>query len=390
MAELRAAAAARHAEMVESLRRLVEIETPSLDRASQRPAFALLAEMLAAAGMRSRLRAGRRSGGMLLARPAAASAAPWQLLMGHCDTVWPAGTLASMPVRIAAGRLHGPGVYDMKAGLVQGIFALAVLRDVGARPAVTPLFLVNSDEEVGSDDSYATIVRLARIVDRVFVLEPSLTPAGRLKTSRKGVVQYRIRVRGRAAHAGLDPERGISAILEMSLLVPQLFALNDPQRGVLVNVGIIDGGSRPNVIAAESSAVVDVRVPTHAAAERVDAAIRQLRPANPEARIEVGEADGRAPLEPTADGRKLWHAARRLASDMGIVLEEGCAGGGSDGNITNLYAPTLDGLGAVGDGAHADHEHVEIERMIERTALLAGLLLQPPVAELPPAPPASA
>lgn len=382
MEQLRAAAAARHDAMVADVRQLAQIETPSLEPACQLPAFELLAEWLAAVGMRSRRRSGRRSGGMLLARPERPAPSPWQLLMGHCDTVWPVGTLARMPLRQVDGRLHGPGVYDMKAGLVQGIHALGVLADVGARPAVAPLFLINSDEEVGSGDSFATIVRVARIVDRVFVLEPSLTPAGLLKTSRKGVVQYRIRVHGRAAHAGLDPERGISAILEMSLLVQQLFALNDPAGGVSVNVGIIEGGTRPNVIAPESSAIVDVRVPTHADAARVDAAIRGLRASHPEARVEVEATDGRGPMEPGPAARKLWHVAHRLAAEMDVALQEGCAGGGSDGNITNLHAPTLDGLGAVGDGAHAIHEHVEVERMIERTALLAGLLLQPPVAEL--------
>jgi len=377
------AARARAGQMREFLERLVAMETPSLDPATQEPAFALLREGLESAGLQCRHRRGRESGGYLVARDRARRGGPWQLIVGHCDTVWPVGTLAGMPLREEEGRLHGPGIFDMKAGLTQAIFALRMLRELGLEPAVRPVVLVNSDEEVGSTDSYAAIVRLAKRVDRTFVVEPALGPEGKLKTARKGVAQYRIRVRGRAAHAGLNPEQGVSAILELSLLVQRLFALNDLERGVSVNVGTIDGGLRPNVIAPESSAVVDVRVPTIADAEHIDAAIRGLQPSHPDVRIEVEPTEGRMPLEPSPGGRRLWAAASRLAGAMGLPLSEGRAGGGSDGNITNLYTPTLDGLGAVGDGAHATHEHVELERMPERMALLAGLLLQPAVSRLP-------
>jgi len=367
----------------EFLTRLVAIETPSDQPATMAPAFDLLGAELESIGMRGRRRSGTFSGGMLLASRPAARGVPRQLLIGHCDTVWPLGTLEQMPIEHRDGALHGPGIFDMKCGLTQGIFALRLLGELGLEPAVEPVFFINSDEEVGSRDSYRWLVRLAQLADRAFVLEPSLSPDGRLKTARKGVLQYEIRVRGRAAHAGLNPEQGISAILELSHLVQQLFALNDAERGVSVNVGTIDGGLRPNVIAPESRATIDVRVPTHADAERIDSAIRGLEPTREGVTIEVSGTEGRAPLEPTDHGRRLWHAARGHATALGMPLQEGRAGGGSDGNITNLYAPTLDGLGAVGDGAHASHEHVRVDAIAERMALLALLLLEPPVESLP-------
>ncbi len=376
------AAAGLRAEMVGYLERLVRIETPSTEPATLTPAFDLLQQGLTDSGLRCVRRSGRTSGGMLLARWPATAGGPSQLLLGHCDTVWPVGSIETMPVRVEGGRMTGPGVYDMKGGLTQAIFALRVLGQLGIPPQVAPVVFINSDEEVGSRESERFIRRLARIVDRTFVLEPSLTPSGKLKTARKGVAQYHITVKGRAAHAGLNPEQGVSAILELSILVQRLFALNDPERGVSVNVGTIDGGMRPNVIAPESSARVDVRVPTRADSRRIDQAIRGLRPTHPEVELVIDGGAGRAPMERTPDSERLWRAAYRLGSDLGIELEQGTAGGGSDGNITCEYTPTLDGLGAVGDGAHALHEYVDLDRMVERTALLALLILQPPVARL--------
>ena len=217
------------------------------------------------------------------------------------------------------------------------------------------------------------------------MLEPSLGPAGWLKTARKGVGRYWIDVHGRAAHAGLAPEQGISAILELSHLVQQLFALNDPAVGTMVNVGQIDGGIRPNVVAPHSRAVVDVRVASLAEGERVDAAIRALRPKNPDVEVDVEGGIGRPPMERTPGNQALWHRARELGLALGLELDEGTAGGGSDGNFTSALAPTLDGLGAVGDGAHAAHEYIEVARMPERAALLAEILASPALSH--PAPP---
>jgi glutamate carboxypeptidase len=241
--------------------------------------------------------------------------------------------------------------------------------------------LINSDEEIGSFESGDLIRRLARIVDRTMVMEPSLGLSGRLKTTRKGVGRFVITVAGRAAHAGLDPEKGVSAILELSHVVQTLFALNDPQRGITVNVGTIDGGMRPNVVAPESRAEVDVRVRTQQDADEIERAIHSIEPTVPETELEITGHIGRPPLEPTPGNRKFWQRAVEAAQSLGIEVEEAAAGGGSDGNWTSLYTPTLDGLGAVGDGAHALNEHVLEEKMPERAALLACLLLGQPLSD---------
>ncbi|RFA29248.1 carboxypeptidase [Alkalilimnicola ehrlichii] len=355
---------------------LVRLESPSLEPERQMPVCERLRQAFETVGMRCRYLSGRTSGCQLLAMPTKArKPRRWQLLLGHMDTVWPVGTLADNPFREEDGILRGPGVYDMKAGLVQMLFALKVLGEKGLRPALTPVVFINSDEEIGSHDSTRQITRLARGAERAFVLEPSLGREGRLKTRRKGVGRFEIAVRGRAAHAGLDPEQGVSAILELSYVIQQLFALNDASSGTTVNVGQVDGGIRSNVIAPLSRAVVDVRVRTQADAERVEAAIYSLRPRDPACQIDISGRIGRLPLEPTPRNRQLTTAAQHVARDLGFELKEGEAGGGSDGNTTSLYTATLDGMGAVGDGAHAAHEFVFASRMAERTALLALLLL---------------
>jgi glutamate carboxypeptidase len=356
---------------------------------AQGPVFDILEESLAPAGYVVRRLRGKSSGGQLYAAPRAARerrrepqrcGRRMQLLLGHCDTVWPLGTLATMPVAVTAdGRLTGPGVYDMKAGLVQGIFALRALADLGLAPPLVPLLFVSSDEEVGSDESTRKIERLARRAARVLVLEPSLEPGGRLKTERKGIASFTVTVHGRAAHAGLEPEKGASAVLEMAHQVLRLHALSDPARGVTVSVGTIQGGIRRNVIPPEARAVVDVRTVRLADAAAVERAIRGLTPVVPGTRIEVEGGLERAPLERTPRNQALWEQAREVGRRLGLELEEGSAGGGSDGNTTSPLAPTLDGLGPVGDGAHAAHEFVWVDRMPERAALLAALMLEPEV-----------
>ena len=301
-----------------------------------------------------------------------------QLLLGHCDTVWPPGTLKKMPVDFEDDVVKGPGVYDMKGGLAQMVFALRALHDLDLEPTVAPVVFVNSDEEVGSPDSTRHIRRLARVAQRAFVMEPSLGPSGKLKTARKGVGRFTVVVEGKPAHAGLDPEGGASAILELSYLIQALFALNEPARGITVNVGTVDGGLSPNVVAPEGRAVVDVRVPTRQDARRVQQSILDLEPVTPGVKLRIEGAIGRPPMEPTPRNRRLWKTARRLGADLGVDLEEAVAGGASDGNTTSLFTATLDGLGAVGDGAHARHEFVFADKLVERCALLALLLMEPP------------
>ena len=369
-----------HVEDAEAmLERLVAMESPSGEPSAHEAPLALIESELNALDYAVRYLQDASGHRHLLAHPSMRRrGAPYQLLLGHVDTVWPVGTLETMPLTREEDRLSGPGVYDMKAGLVQAIFALKALAAVEGKPVpVTPVFLVNSDEETGSKGSRSFIERLARRADRALVMEPSLGDDGRLKTARKGVGRYLLRIRGKAAHAGLDPEAGASAILELSHQIQALFALNDPEAGVTVNVGVVDGGLRPNVVAPESRAEIDVRVPTHEAAERVHAAIHALKPTVPGVTVAVEGRIGRPPMEPNEGARRLWGLARDAADALGFELGEGTAGGGSDGNLTSQFTPTLDGLGAVGAGAHAHHEHVRPSRFVERAALLALLVSAP-------------
>ena len=379
--EVRALVSGWQGQLVRLLERMALAESPSVDPRSQDQIREVICEEFVDRGFRVRRIRGNASGGMLLAAPARRERGlPRQMMLGHYDTVWPLGTLDEMPFEHDGDVVRGPGVYDMKGGIAQALLAIDALNHFGVRPRVTPVFFANSDEEIGSRDSRRWIENLARCMDRVFVLEPSLGHKGRLKTARKGIGRFTVTVIGKAAHAGLDPTGGASAILELSHVIQYLFALNDHERGVTVNVGTIDGGLRPNVIAPESRAVADVRVETLADAERVEAEIRALAPSTPGTRLEIEGGFGRPAMERTPMNRQLWEVARELGMSMGLELEEGMAGGGSDGNTTSLYTATLDGLGPVGDGAHAPHEHLLIGPTLERAALLALLLMAGPLA----------
>lgn len=367
--------------MVELLSKLVLAESPSTSPEAQALPLTILWEALDDLDYAVQVVPGRETGGYLRATPKEKSgengSQAQQLLLGHCDTVWPLGTLKRMPLVVQDNIVRGPGVFDMKGGLTQMIFALRALRDVGAIPAYAPAVLINTDEEIGSRESLPVILQQAQQVERAFILEPALGLPGKLKTARKGVGSFEIVAHGRAAHAGLDPGKGVSAVLALSYLVQDLHALNDPEKGISVNVGIIEGGLQPNVIAPECRAVVDVRAPTKMDAKRLEEAIIGLSLPMPDIRLEITGRFGRPPLEPTPENQALWRTAEVLARELGTTLDQGMAGGGSDGNYTSLHTATLDGLGAVGDGAHADHEFIFIDKMIERTALLALLLLTP-------------
>jgi len=376
----------KRGEMILLLRRMTEAESPSDVPGAQHEIREIIAASLERMGYAVKRIPGRSSGGMLHARPAKRlRGQPAQLLLGHYDTVWPLGTLGDMPFEHEGDVVRGPGVYDMKGGVVQALMAIETIQYFKLDLEVTPHIFLNSDEEIGSRESRRYIESLAPQMDRVFVLEPSLGPAGKFKTARKGVGRFTVTVRGEAAHAGLDPGAGASAILELSHVIQALFALNDFDTGVTVNVGTIDGGLRPNVIAPESQAVVDVRVPTQADTERVEAAILGLEPAIEGTSLQIEGGFGRPAMERTPANRQLWHMACQLGDELGLQLEEGLAGGGSDGNFTSLYTATLDGMGAVGDGAHARHEHLRVGRTIERAALLVLLLMAPPLGTTPTA-----
>ncbi len=358
--------------LIETTEALVRLESPTTDKAAVDRCGAELAARLESIGARvSRLPRPDRGDHLLAELGCGASQV---LLLGHFDTVWPVGQLERMPLVRSNGRLHGPGVFDMKAGIAIAMLASRALLETGAALSRRIVMLWTSDEEVGSGTSRAAIEDEARRSDAVLVLEPSL-PGGVLKTSRKGCGQYEIVVRGVAAHAGIEPQRGASAVQELAHQILRVNALQDLARGVSVNVVQVAGGLRSNVIPDEARALVDVRVPTAAAAAEVAAAMHRLQPVDPRTTVEARGGLDRPPLERTAGVARLYEWAHTVARELGQELGEGGTGGGSDGNLTGaLGIPTLDGLGAVGDGAHALHEHVEIEALADRAALVAGLI----------------
>jgi glutamate carboxypeptidase len=368
-------------QMLALLETLVRAESPTDVPEAQADVQDALSRLLRTLGFTVQyLPDGDTCGGHLFAQPTdRPSGRPVQLLVGHCDTVWPLGTLQEMPFEVEDNVVRGPGVFDMKGGLVQMLFAIAALRAAPVDPAVVPIVFINSDEEQGSPTSRRPLRRLARCAHRAFVLEPALGLDGKIKTARKGGGRFTIRIEGKSAHAGLDPESGSSAILELSHVVQELHALNDPDAGISVNVGTIDGGTRPNVVAGAGHAEVDVRVTTHDQAREIERAIRDLKATTAGTSLRIEGAFGRMPMEPTPASRRLWDQARQAGSLLEVDLEEGRSGGVSDGNVTSQHTPTLDGLGPVGDGAHARHEFCYVDKMVERSALLALLLAQPPL-----------
>ena len=358
--------------MRETIGALVQLESPSTDKtAVDRCGQELRSRLKALGGNVERIDGGQR--GDHIRADFAGSGAP-VLLLGHFDTVWPVGQLERMPLREEEGRLHGPGVFDMKAGIAVSMLAVWALRELQlpAPPHVTMLW--TTDEEIGSETSRAAIERFARESRAVLVLEPSL-PGGAAKTSRKGCGEFELTISGVSAHAGLDPTKGASAIHELAHQIVAITALQDPARGVTLNVGRISGGSRTNVVADVARASIDVRVPTMADAAILEQALRGLRPRLAGTRLELQGGVGRPPLERSEGVIRLYEVAREVARQLGQDLKEGGTGGGSDGNFTAaLGVPTLDGLGPRGDGAHALHEHVETDDLAWRAAFLATLL----------------
>ena len=364
--------------LITLLRHMVDAESPSSRPEAHRLILSVLTEALSDLGFKVTTLGGHDAHKHLFARPVQrAKDRPLQLLLGHYDTVWPLGTVAGRPFSVDDNIIRGPGVFDMKGGLVQIVSALTAIRDLDLPTSLEPIVFINSDEEIGSRTSTRYVRTLAQCVERAFVLEPAMGEEGMLKTERKGIGRFTITVHGKAAHAGLDPEGGASAILELSHVIQSLFALNDADKGITVNVGTIDGGLQPNVIAPHSQAVVDVRVPTLADGDQIEKEIHSLEPATAGVRLTIEGRIGRPSMEFTPRNDALWHIARELAGELGIDLQQGRAGGGSDGNTTSQYTATLDGLGPVGHGAHAEREFLYIDKTLERAALLALLLLFP-------------
>jgi len=367
----------RHVEKKEgwirdALRELVQQESPSEDRLAVNAAIRLVERLAREHGVRAKRHRQNQFGDVLELRfgPSRTKQKP-VLLLGHLDTVWPIGTLARMPWRETDGRYWGPGVLDMKAGVVMALAALNTLREMKlARPAT---LLLNSEEEVGSPISRAITERLALESAAVLVLEPAQGLA--YKTARKGVGQYHVQVTGVGAHSGVDFERGHSAVLELAKLVQTISGFTDLTRKLTVNCGVIAGGTRSNVVASSAYTEVDVRIAKASDAASVQKLFRGLKVSDPKCKLTITGGINRPPMERKAGTIALFKKARALAAELGFVLEEAATGGGSDGNFTAaLGVPTLDGMGAVGDGAHAAHESVVIEHLVPRTALLAAMI----------------
>ena len=365
-------------EYTQKLKQLVEIESPSTDPNSNHTVFKFLENEFNQLNYNCQHYLGEKTAGSILARPKDRSKQnDLQLLLGHGDTVWPFGTLKKMPCKIEDNTMYGPGIFDMKAGLMDIVFALRALKNVNIQPEITPIVLITSDEETGSTESRRFINLLARIARRCFVLEPSLGFEAKIKTSRKGVGMFDITITGVSAHSGLEPEKGASAIMEMTQVINQLYQLNDPEKGTTVNVGTIKGGERANVIAAEAKISVDVRVQHEEECRNVETLINQLETSDDRFKIHIEGGIDRPPMIKNEANTKLWRRARELGKTIGLNLSDGLSGGASDGNLTSQHCATLDGLGAVGDGAHALHEHITIEETLERAALLALLIAEP-------------
>jgi len=366
---------ARRDWLLETIEALVRLESPTFDKAAVDRCGAALAARLAAIGGRVTTLPREDRGNHL--RVEFGGGESQVLVLGHFDTVWPVGQLDRMPLTRKNGRLYGPGVFDMKAGIAIGMLAArALLEDDGNIGALSHriVMLWTTDEEIGSQTSRQAIEQEARRSRAVLVLEPSL-PGGALKTARKGCGGYELVVRGVPAHAGIEPHKGASAVQEVAHQILRINAMQDLSRGILVNVVKVTAGLRSNVIPDEARAHVDVRAPSAAAAAEVDAALRALTPVDSRTTVEASGAFDRPPLERTEAVVGLYRRAREIARELGHDLQEGETGGGSDGNFTAaIGVPTLDGLGAVGDGAHALHEHVEIDALPDRAALIAGLI----------------
>ena len=363
--------------MLRLLERFVVCESPSHDKIAVDAMGQIVAEEWRQRGAKVQIVRQAKRGNHVRAEisPGSGRPAGQVLVLGHLDTVYPLGTLEKMPFRAAGGRAWGPGTFDMKGGLVMALCAIDALQTAAIRPSKRLVFLWTSDEEIGSGTSRKLIESEARRSKAVLVLEPSLGVEGRLKTSRKGVGSAELLVSGRAAHAGINPEDGVNAVHELALQIERLMAMNDPRRGITVQATVVSGGTVSNVVPDQARAQVDIRFAHLSDAAGLDKKLHSLRPILKGAKLEVHGGVNRPPLERTAGVSALFRHAQSLMRECGLALGEAATGGGSDGNFTGaLGVPTLDGLGAVGDGAHTPREHVIIRKLPQRAALLAGLL----------------
>ncbi len=377
MRALLAGARRKETGLLDLTRKLVQCESPSDTKAAVDACVSIAAMEIRARGGRVKLHRQKSFGDVLEARfgPRKRAGAKPTLLLGHLDTVWPLGTLRTMPCRIADGRLWGPGTLDMKAGVAMALTAVEMLAETQLLTREI-ILLLNSDEEIGSPVSRPITEKLARECANVLVLEPAQGLA--YKTARKGTGNWRIDIQGIAAHAGVDFSKGASALRELARVIEKVSDWTDLKRGLTVSVGVAGGGTKTNVIPAESFAEVDVRIAKIADGPRIERRFASLRATDKRCSLKVTGGINRPPMERTRGTVHLFQNARLLAAELGIVLEEASTGGASDGNFTSaLGIATLDGMGAVGEGAHANHESIMLEHVAPRTALLAGMLARP-------------
>jgi glutamate carboxypeptidase len=363
-------------QMLATLRRFVTAESPSLEKAAADRCCGVIAADWSKQSVRvERIKQKHRGDLLRITHAPGNSRASGQLLvLGHYDTVYSTGALTRMPFRVKGGKAYGPGTFDMKAGIVLALFALQALQRTETPLRKRLVFLWTSDEEIGSEASRKFFESEARRSDAVFVLEPSFGPQGLLKTARKGVGEAELIVHGRASHAGLAPQEGINAIHELARQLTRIEKWSDLRRGVAVNAGIIEGGTRANVIPERARVVLDLRALRISDMRSLEERLHELRPIQSGARLEITGGFDRPPLESKMSAA-LFERARMLAQQIGLTVGECTVGGGSDGNFTAaLGVPTLDGLGAVGDGAHSAHEHILINALPVRASLLAALL----------------
>ncbi len=371
---------AHRAAIAEYLLELVELETPTENPETFDDFFDRLADDFHELGLETERVPGEETGGRLEAWSAGRDDADEiQLVIGHADTVWPLGTVDENPPERRDDILEGPGSLDMKGGLTQAVFALRALDAASLEPSLPVHVLISSDEEIGSPESKSRIIDLAKQANRVFVLEPASGPEGKIKIARKAVGHFTVTIEGKAAHAGLEPEEGASATEELGTVIHQLHELTDIESGITVNVGQVEAGLRSNVVAPEARAEVDVRAPTDETAAAVTEQIHSLEATTPGTKLTIDGGFGRPPMEQTPGNRLLWDRVQTIGQRLGLSLEGTRSGGASDGNDASQHAPTIDGFGAVGDGAHQTYEHVQLDALVDRVALLAACVHDEPL-----------
>lgn len=359
---------------IQRLKKYVEAESPTDDFIQNRKLLHSIAEDFKELDFQVEWKESVLSAGQIICRPEKSDLQGDQLLIGHADTVWPVGTLEKMPWKIDDNVIRGPGIYDMKAGIVMMQLGIKIMKELGLKPKLRPVVMITSDEETGSRDSWDEIEKIAKSVNRVFVPEPSIGLEGKIKTERKGSGRYQIKVKGKEAHSGVEPEKGASAIVEMAHIIQKVDELNDYENGISLNVGLISGGKAVNIVPGECSIEVDLRYLKKSDGEEINDKIKSFRPELNGTEIIIDGGLRRPPVVKNERNRTLWELAQNCAEKLDLVIEEGLSGGGSDGSITSQFTATIDGMGAVGEGAHSPSEKILINETLDRVALLTAML----------------